>query len=88
MFNAAAEKFIGQKVAVLCARYQYRGILSEVLKDCIVLANATSIEISGPSQSAAPQIEDSIGSSIFIKNDAIEILYQPKWAMAKLPSEK
>ena len=87
-YKCHAEKFIGQKVAVLCARYQYRGLLSAVDDECTVLANSTAIEISGSAQLELPQTEDNIGSSIIIKNDAIELLYQPKWARAKLPSEK
>jgi hypothetical protein len=86
-FASVANEFKGQKVAVICARYQYRGILSKVTHDCIVLANSTSVETSGNSQQPAPQTEDNIGSSVVIKNDAIEILYQPHWCFAPLPSE-
>lgn len=86
-FCEIAQKFIGQKVAVLCSRYQYRGILSTVAEDCIVLANATAVETSGASLSKAPQVEDNIGGSIIVKNDAIELLYQPTWCAAKLPNE-
>lgn len=86
-FSVVAQEYIGQKVAVMCARYQYRGVLSEVNEDCLVLSNATSVEISGSSQSERPQTEDNIGGSIVIKCDAVEILYQPPWAQAPLPGE-
>jgi hypothetical protein len=86
-FSEVLKKFVGQKIAVICARYQYRGILSIVAEDCIVIANATAVETSGISSAAAPQVEDNIGSSIVIKNDAIELVYQPNWCNAKLPSE-
>jgi hypothetical protein len=86
-FSEVAEKFVGQKVAVMCARYQYRGVLSEVNDDCLILSNATSVEISGASQSEHPQTEDAIGGSVVIKSDAVEILYQPPWCNAKLPGE-
>lgn len=84
-FIDTARSHEGQKVAVLCARYQYRGILSEIHEDHIVLANATAVEISGPSNSEKPQTEDAIGGSVVIKTDAIEILYQPRWSQAPIP---
>ena len=83
-FTDTAKGHEGQKVAVLCARYQYRGVLSEVHNDHIILANATAVEISGPSNTEAPQTEDPIGGSVVIKTDAIEILYQPKWSQAPI----
>jgi hypothetical protein len=87
MFTEIAKKFVGQKVAVLCARYQYRGILSEVGTDYLVLAMSTSVERSGISQAVRPEQEDVIGSSIIIKTDAIELFYQPNWVNAPLPGE-
>lgn len=86
-FHELAKEYIGQKVAVIAARYQYRGILSKVCQDCIVLANACSVEVSGVTMSEHPQTEDVIGGSIIIKNDAIELFYQPKWCFAPLPGE-
>ena len=80
-------KFMGQKVAVICARYQYRGVLSSVSDRHIVLANATSVEISGASNTEAPQTEDQIGSSIIIMLDAIELFYQPNWVFHALPGD-
>ena len=80
-------QYIGQKVAVLACRYQYRGFLSKVLKDCVVLTNATSVEVSGPSMGNQPSTEDIIGSTIVISLDAIELFYQPNWVNAPLPGE-
>jgi hypothetical protein len=84
-FLSVAERYIGQNVACLCARYQYRGILSEVYADCIVIANASCVEVSGACNLERPQTEDAIGGSVVIKCDAIEILYQPNWCNAPLP---
>jgi hypothetical protein len=81
------QQFVGQKVAFLCCRYQYRGVLSQVLDDAVLLANATSVEVSGATASEAPQTEDAIGSTIMIKLDSIEIFYQPNWCYAPLPGE-
>ena len=86
-FAEIAKAFLGQKVAILAARYQYRGRLSLVTSDSLVLANATAIESSGASNSAAPTTEDAIGGSVVIKFDAVEILYQPTWVNAPLPGE-
>jgi len=83
----AYRQYIGQKVAVLACRYQYRGFLSKVLKGCVILTNACSVEVSGASMSAAPSTEDVIGSTIIISLDAIELFYQPNWVNAPLPGE-
>ena len=78
----------GQKVAALCGRYQYRGVLSDVTDDGISLSNAACVEISGRSNADAPETEDNIGSTVFIMKRAIEIVYQPQWVNADLPGEK
>lgn len=86
-FAEVAKKFVGQKVSLICARYQYRGVLSEVTDDCVVLSDAVSVEQSGPAAGVRAVTEDPINGSVVIKNDAVEILYQPAFAMAPLPSE-
>jgi len=86
-FRDLVEAHKGQKAAVLCARYQYRGVVSHVTEDCLILANARSVEISGPSNNATPEREDDIGGFVAIKLDAIEIFYQPTWSQAHLSNE-
>ena len=81
------ESYKGQKVAILAARYQYRGVMSEVSEDSITLANATAVEISGPNSGNAPNTEDPIGGAVHISMNAIEIVYQPNWVYAPLPGE-
>jgi hypothetical protein len=85
-FAEMAQQFFGQNVAALCARYQYRGKLVWIGPDAICLANACLVETSGVSAGERPQVEDSIGKPVIIKNDAIELLYQPNWVDAPLPS--
>ena len=80
--------FLGQKVAVLCVRFQYRGIVSVVTPECLILSQATAVEDSGESMRETPEREDPIGGDICIKLDAIEIFYQPRWANAVLPGEE
>lgn len=86
--DALRDEFTGQRIALLCVRYHYRGILSQVGKDFVILANACSVEVSGRAQSETPETEDPIGSFVTIRTDAIEIAWQPKWVNAPLPGEE
>lgn len=86
-FKDVANMYIGQKAAVLCARYQYRGIISMVLEECLVISDACAVEVSGSTASPQPQTEDPISGPVIIKCDSIELLYQPNWCFAPLPSE-
>lgn len=77
-------EYIGQPVAILCARFNYRGILSKVTDDCAVLAQARAVESSGASSSERPNSEDPIGSSVIISLNAVELIYQPTWVFSSL----
>lgn len=66
-----AMNFVGEKVAVLCARYQYRGILSKAEDDHLVLSNARAIESSGASKQAQPSSEDPIDGDVAISYGAV-----------------
>jgi len=76
--------YVGQPIAILCARFNYRGILSKVTDDCVVLAQARAVESSGASSQERPSNEDPIGSSVVISMNAIELCYQPNWCFAPL----
>jgi hypothetical protein len=76
--------YIGQPVAILCARFNYRGILSKVTDDCVVLAKARAVESSGASNSEKPNSEDPVGSSVVISLNAVELIYQPNWVFSSL----
>jgi hypothetical protein len=78
------QQFVGQQLAVLCARFNYRGILSFVGEDHLVLAHARAVESSGASSQERPSNEDPIGSSAIISINAIELVYFPNWAYAPL----
>ena len=90
--NVALSNYVGQKVAVLCNRYQYRGVFSQVIGDgldrVLVLANATAVEASGPSSGDTPNTEDPIGGSVLIPYQMVELVYQPNWSQAPLPGER
>jgi hypothetical protein len=80
----ALNLYIGQPIAILCARFNYRGILSQVGDDFVVLAQARAVESSGASSQERPSNEDPIGSSVVISLNAVELVYQPNWAFASL----
>ncbi len=80
----ALNGYVGQPLAVLCARFNYRGILSTVGEDFLVLAQARAVESSGASSQERPSNEDPIGSSVVISLNAVELIYQPNWAFAPL----
>lgn len=77
-------EYIGQPVAILCARFNYRGILSKVTEDSVVLAQARAVESSGASNSERPNSEDPIGSSVIISLNAVELIFQPAWVFSPL----
>ena len=70
----------GRRVACWCVRYTYRGVLSEVHDDCLVLTDPFVVEISGGNMEAKVKTEDPIPGEVIVKLDAIEILYTPNWA--------
>ena len=78
------KEYVGQPVAILCARFNYRGILSKVTDDCVILAQARAVESSGASNSERPNGEDPIGSSVIISLNAVELVYQPNWVFSSL----
>jgi hypothetical protein len=53
-------------------------------EDFVVLAKARAVESSGASSQERPSNEDSIGSSVIISLNAVELIYQPNWAFHTL----
>jgi hypothetical protein len=84
LMRDALAAYLGQPLAVLCARFNYRGILSAVGDDFLVLAQARAVESSGASAQDRPSNEDPIGSSVVISLNAVELVYQPNWCFAPL----
>ena len=80
-------RLIGQKVAVICTRYQYRGILSTVASDGLELLNSAAVEVAGPSDANRPTLEDPIRSLLVIMMSSVELIYQPHWVHAPLPND-
>lgn len=73
------EAYKGQPIAVLCARYWYRGILKEVGKDHVLLTNPRAVEVTGSASQDHPEREDVIPSDLMIRIDFMEIVCQPTW---------
>ena len=86
-FSNVLSKYIGQKVVIIAARYQYWGVLSHVGPDCLILAKTVVVERSGPALGDAPDVKDTIGSSVILSLGACELLYLPKWVSNPLPGE-
>ena len=75
----ALQAYIGQPVSIICARFNYCGIVSSVGQDYVILANAHAIEESGPSSGERPVTSDCITSSVVISLAAVVIVMQPRW---------
>jgi len=77
----------GQPVAILCARYQYRGIVAHVGDSHVVLSDASMVEVSGSNSRDTPNTEDPYAGSISLSLLAVEHVAQPKWAYAPIPGK-
>ena len=77
--DVIAEHYLGQPLAILCARYWYRGIVSEVGRDYVTLSEVRAVEVTGPAANATPQTEDPVPSDMTISTGAIEQFCQPLW---------
>jgi hypothetical protein len=79
------ESYIGLPLAILCARYWYRGIVSEVGRDYITLSHVRAVEVTGPASSPTPTTEDPVPSDLTISTGAIEQFCQPLWVWHEMP---
>lgn len=85
--RAPSTRALGQKIAeyldkplaLLCARYWYRGIVDEVGEDFVVLRDPRAVEVSGPADGEAPLNEDQVPSEMIISLWAVEMISQPAW---------
>lgn len=78
-------QLLGIDVAIMAARWQYRGKVSRAMKDGVLLSPCTCVEVSGSGASETPNTEDHTGGWVFIRYDAIEAMYQPNWVFAPYP---
>jgi len=80
------EKYLKLPLAILCARYWYRGIVCDVGEDYVTLANVRAVEVTGPAASATPQTEDPVPSEMTISLAAVEQICQPLWVWHEMPA--
>lgn len=73
------EKFLNQPIAIFCVRYKYRGIISEVGEDFIILSNPFAVISGDSSTSDTIQREDAVPSDLMVSLDAVESACQPVW---------
>jgi len=73
------EEYLNKPLAILCARYWYRGIVSRVGKDFVVLSHVRAVEVTGPAAGNTPNTEDPVPSDMIISTGAIEQACQPLW---------
>ena len=79
------KKLQGQIVMIIGARYNYRGIVSVVNEDSLVLTNSTAVSEMGSAQAEKPTHEDPVGTQL-VAYGAIESVNQAKVSQSKLPS--
>ncbi len=80
--------YLHKPIAVLCARYWYRGILAKINDDSIVLAYPRAVEVSGPATGNQPVSEDNIPSDVILTLGSIEMVAQPNWVWQGMPDSK
>jgi hypothetical protein len=72
-------EYLDEPLAILCARYWYRGRVAEVGKDFVTLSEVRAVEVTGPAASDRPQTEDPVPSDLTVSVGAIEQFCQPLW---------
>lgn len=73
------KSLIDQPIAVLAARYWYRGVLAGADETGILIRNPRAVEATGPATGAVPQTEDVIPSDLLIRTEFVECICQPTW---------
>lgn len=84
MADLIRAEYLGLPLAILCARYWYRGIVSRVGKDWVTLSYVRAVEVTGPANAEVPTTEDIVPSDMTISSGAIEQICQPHWVWAGL----
>ena len=80
-------EYINEPLAILCARYWYRGMVRAVGTDYVKLSDVRAVEVTGAATSVVPQTEDPVPSDMIISVGAIEQVCQPAWVWHEMPVE-
>jgi hypothetical protein len=87
LLHERLKSYLGQPIAILCARYWYRGILREVGEDHVLITNPRAVEVTGSAQADRPEREDIIPSDLMVRIDFMEIVCQPTWVYHEMDKE-
>jgi len=69
-------QYAQQRVLLICARYQYRGIVTGAGSDWIELSEVAAIEEMGPAGGKAPKQADPIPGKVIIQTAFVEFVGQ------------
>jgi len=70
---------LNEPVGIVCMRYTYRGIVTEVGDDCVILKNAYCIDQNALATDEKPRREELYPADIVIPTETIAHLSQPTW---------
>lgn len=73
------EKYRGQPIAIMCIRYWYRGIVSEVSDTHVILSNAHAVDRTGASTNEKAAREEALPSDWLVTYQSIESAGFPTW---------
>jgi hypothetical protein len=82
------ERIKGEAVAILCARYWWRGIVAEVGDDGLILGGSILVYETGKMDGNQPKSEEACGADTFISYDAIELIGQFPWSFYGIKEDK
>lgn len=100
-FKSLLHTMVGQRVFVIATRYAYRGMVSDVGEDWVLLSPAMAVEQMGDAMRQFPAQENEIsgctdpiglkvnhpGSCVLIPFSSIDMVFQPRMCHAPLPGE-
>lgn len=82
------QKYQGQQIVVLCSRFTYWGVMSEVYggsEPFMIMSQAVAVEQSGKCDSDRPEHFDPINGDLTVFLNSVEIMFQPRWSQGPLP---
>jgi len=65
-------KYVGQPILLVGVRFKYRGIVTEVLDDCVILSNAYVVFQTGALSNEKADTEEAFVSTVSVALGAIE----------------
>lgn len=84
-FDDFLKDYVGKNIAVLCARFWYRGKLTSVSASAVILNPAMQIDVTGRNENDKPEMEDPMRGPVCIRTEFIEQVCFPNWVNASYP---